>query len=88
MDGNFGIPAAMTEMLLQSHADEIQLLPAVPKVWATEGSFKGLCARGGYIVNCSWKEGKVTSYSISSSKPGKVKVRINGDVKEVEVDVL
>ena len=82
LDGNFGIPAAMTEMLIQSHAGEIQLLPALPKKWAAQGSFTGLCARGGYVVNCSWEKGKVTSYKIISSKNSKVKVRVNGTLKE------
>lgn len=83
IDGNLGIPAAMTEMLLQSHAGEIQLLPALPKVWATKGSFKGLRARGGFTVNCRWENGKVTDYSIISAAPIKVKVRINNELKEI-----
>lgn len=85
LDGNFGIPAAMTEMLMQSHAGEIHLLPAIPKEWAVKGSFTGLCARGGYVVDCAWQNGKVVSYKIKSAKPGKVKVRINGVVKDVSV---
>jgi hypothetical protein len=58
-------------MLLQSHAGEIQLLPAIPKNWMEKGSFTGLRARGGYEVNCSWENGKVTHYKIYSSKPAK-----------------
>jgi alpha-L-fucosidase 2 len=87
LDGNFGIPAAMAEMLMQSHAGEIQLLPAVPKAWAAKGSFSGLRARGGYEVDCSWKDGKVTNYKISSSKPTKVKLRVNGELKEIVTTV-
>ena len=83
MDGNFGIPAAMTEMLIQSHAGEIQLLPAIPKSWAISGSFSGLRARGGYEVDCTWKNGKVTSVQIRSAKPTTVKVRINGSLEEI-----
>ncbi|MDP4290234.1 MAG: glycoside hydrolase family 95 protein [Bacteroidota bacterium] len=83
LDGNFGIPAAITEMLLQSHAGEIQLLPALPGKWATGGSFTGLRARGGFTVNCTWADGKVTGYKITSSKPQKVKVRVNGELKEI-----
>lgn len=88
MDGNFGIPAAMTEMLMQSHAGEIQLLPAIPKSWAAGGSFSGLRARGGFSVDCDWKDGKVTSYLIRSAKPEIVKVRVNGELKEITSDVL
>ena len=83
MDGNFGIPAAMAEMLMQSHSGEIQLLPAIPKTWSAKGSFTGLCARGGFVVDCSWENGKVISYKIVSGKPEKVKVRVNGELKEI-----
>jgi alpha-L-fucosidase 2 len=87
LDGNFGISGAVAEMLLQSHAGEIQLLPAIPKSWMEKGSFTGLRARGGYVVNCSWENGKVTNYNIISSKAGKVKVRVNGELKEVTTTV-
>jgi alpha-L-fucosidase 2 len=83
MDGNFGITGAMAEMLLQSHAGEIALLPALPKAWAASGSFSGLRARGGYTVACEWKEGKVTSYQIRSDRAATVKARVNGELKEV-----
>ena len=83
MDGNFGIPAAMAEMLLQSHAGEIQLLPAIPKEWSVKGSFTGLRARGGFFVDCAWENGKVVNFKISSSKPGVVKVKVNGTLKEI-----
>ena len=87
LDGNFGIPAAMTEMLMQSHAGEIQLLPAIPKRWAEGGSFTGLRARGGFVVDCSWKDGKVTYFKICSSEPNHVKVRVNGELKEIAATV-
>lgn len=83
LDGNFGIPAAITEMLLQSHEGAIVLLPAIPQLWAKEGSFKGLKARGGFTVDCSWKDGKVTRYAVTSAKVQKVMVRVNGQVKEI-----
>lgn len=88
LDGNFGITAAMAEMLLQSQDGEIDLLPAVPSDWSVRGSFTGLCARGGFMVDCSWINGKVTRYKITSAIPGKVKVRVNGEVKEVAATVL
>ena len=83
LDGNFGIAGSMAEMLLQSHAGEIQLLPAIPESWAAKGSFSGLKARGGFTVDCSWSGGKVISYKISSKQPVKVKVKVNGEVKDI-----
>jgi len=84
MDGNFGISGAIAEMLLQSHAGEIALLPAIPKAWAANGSFMGLRARGNFTVDASWQDGKVTSFHIRSPNPRPVKVRVNGELKTVE----
>lgn len=84
LDGNFGIPAAMAEMLLQSHAGEIQLLPAIPAEWGKNGSFEGLKARGGYTVGCQWKEGKVIRYSIKSENTRTVMVRVNSKVEQIK----
>jgi alpha-L-fucosidase 2 len=87
MDGNFGITGAIAEMLLQSHAGEISLAPALPQEWAKEGSFAGLRARGGYRVDCRWKDGNVTAFRIVADKArdeaAKVKLRVNGEVREV-----
>jgi len=85
MDGNFGITAGVCEMLMQSYAGEIELLPAIPKAWVA-GTVKGLKARGNFIVDISWADGKVTSYSIRSADRRKVKVRVNGEEKTIKTE--
>jgi alpha-L-fucosidase 2 len=81
IDGNFGTTAGIAEMLIQSHAGFIELLPAVPDSWKASGEVKGVKARGNYTVDFSWKNGKVINCRIISSRPRKVKVKINGLIK-------
>lgn len=87
IDGNFGGTSGICEMLLQSHAGEIHLLPALPKAWPS-GSVKGLRARGGGTVDISWQGGKVATYRIATKDPVPVKVRVNGEVKTVTTEKL
>ncbi|HAK97463.1 MAG TPA: hypothetical protein DCM87_21360 [Planctomycetes bacterium] len=83
MDGNFGITGAIAEMLVQSHAGEIHLLPALPKAWPN-GRVKGLRARGGFTVDIEWKDGKAASYRIAAPQSRAVTVRVHGEVKTIE----
>jgi alpha-L-fucosidase 2 len=87
IDGNFGATAGIAEMLIQSQAGEISLLPALPDAWSS-GSVKGLRARGGYFVDITWKDGRVNSYRIASKNGGNAVVRVNGEVKTVMVEKL
>jgi len=85
IDGNFGITAAVCEMLLQSHAGEIELLPALPACWP-EGSVRGLRARGNFTVDIEWKNGRVTRYRVASPQPREVNVRVNGELKTITAE--
>ena len=87
IDGNFGATAGLAEMLLQSHAGEIDLLPALPTSWP-EGEVRGLRARGGITVDLAWKAGRVTTYRLTSRSPEKVAVRVNGEVSAIIPDKL
>jgi len=87
IDGNMGHTAAVAEMLLQSQTGEIELLPAVPKVWPN-GKVTGLRARGGFTVDIEWEGGKVTNYRISAKNDQPVNVRVNGEVKTVNPEFL
>jgi alpha-L-fucosidase 2 len=74
MDGNGGATAAVAEMLLQSHAGEIQLLPALPRAWPS-GEVSGLRARGDFGVHMRWKDGVLESARLVAGQTGPCRVR-------------
>ena len=80
-DINFGITAAIAECLLQSHAGEISILPALLPGWK-DGSVSGLRARGGYEVSIAWKDGKMTSCEIRSDLGKPFTVRYAGKTRD------
>jgi alpha-L-fucosidase 2 len=83
IDGNFGAAAGIGEMLIQSHEGMIELLPAIPDLWGS-GEVKGIRARGNITVNMTWKDGRVTNYTLQSPQAQNVKVKVNGAVVEVK----
>lgn len=75
IDGNFGASAGIAEMLIQSHEGVIRLLPALPAEWKS-GSFRGLCARGGFVVNAIWENGEIVTAEILSKNGGECRVEL------------
>jgi alpha-L-fucosidase 2 len=87
IDGNFGATAGIAEMLLQSHAGEIELLPALPAAWP-DGEVRGLRARGGVTADFTWREGRVTRFRMTSATPKRLKLRLNGELREVTAEKI
>ena len=77
IDGNFGGTAGVTEMLLQSHAGFIHLLPSLPEAWS-EGAVSGLEARGNFMVSLRWQGGELSEVTLLSRQGGRCTLRYKG----------
>lgn len=84
IDANFGITAAIAEMLLQSHTGEIHLLPALPRDWPT-GSVRGLRARGGLTIDLEWRDNRLTNAQVTADHDGHYVLLYNNTRTEVDL---
>lgn len=85
IDGNYGFTSALTEMLLQSHAQVVHLLPALPTTAFPTGSVKGLVARGGFEVSIEWKDAKLKKATVLSKHGNTLALRV-ADGKQFAVN--
>ena len=79
IDGNFGGISGIAEMLLQSHSGEVALLPCLPAAFSA-GRIRGLRARGGFDLDLSWSDGKLTGARIRSLLGNRLRLRTGGPV--------
>ena len=84
IDGNFGGAAGIAEMLLQSHNDQLHILPALPKAWPA-GRITGLRARGGFEVDIHWKDGELERALITSLLDRSVRIRYGHETRTVDI---
>ncbi len=75
IDGNFGGTAGVCEMLLQSQAGYLDVLPALPEAWAKKGCFRGLVGRGNFTVDADWRNGRVRRVAVTARSGGTVRIR-------------
>jgi alpha-L-fucosidase 2 len=83
IDGNFGGAAGLAEMLLQSQGDAIELLPALPNA-LPQGSIKGICARGGFVLNLEWQNGRLKTVQVFSKLGKTCRLSYAGNVLNME----
>ena len=76
IDGNFGCTSGISEMLLQSHAGAVHLLPALPDAWAATGGVSGLRAHGGFELDFTWQDGRIQELVVRSRLGGNLRLRV------------
>jgi alpha-L-fucosidase 2 len=84
LDGSASVPGCIAEMLVQSHLDEIHLLPALPDEFKT-GKITGVKARGGYTIDMEWKDGELVRANIYTKRNNPMPiVRLKGEIINLE----
>ena len=86
IDGNFGGAAGIGEMLVQSHTKYIDILPALPLA-LTNGQIKGICARGGFVINMNWSDGKLKQLTVTSKAGQPLSLRYNNKVVNIATTI-
>ena len=86
IDGNLGATAGIAEMLIQSQTGKIKLLPALPKEWK-KGEVKGLCTRGGFVVDMKWESGELSDVKIYSKNGSTCKIEYKGKEISFETEI-
>ena len=85
IDGNFGVVSGITEMLMQSHNNEVHLLPALPSAWKS-GNIKGIVAKKGFEIDMTWELWELKTLTIKSKLGNTLNLRYNDNVKEIETE--
>jgi alpha-L-fucosidase 2 len=84
IDANLGLTAGIAEMLLQSHNNKIELLPALPEKWSS-GSVSGLKARGGITVGLTWNKHRLQKVELLSNKDGTINLLYQGKIQKMNL---